>query len=115
MSIPTQTGFSRYTGPKANEIGLTCQVFELQNVFRHALELTACRFWFKDAFPSLSERSKWNHAALLKMCAKSVDTAQGERKVMYETIQEHIVVDQEYFNAISSRLVRCHLFLPHHT
>ena len=100
------------TGLKANEIGLTCQVFELQNVFRHALELTACCFRFKNAFPSLSERSRWNRAALLKICNKSVDGAQGERKVMYQTIQERIVVDQEYFDAISSRLVGCPLFLP---
>ena len=100
------------TGPKANEIGLTCQVFELQNVLRNALELTACCFRFKNAFPSLSERSRWNRAALLKICTKSINGAEGERKVMYQTIRERIVVDQEYFDAISSQLVGCPLFSP---
>lgn len=89
-------------------------MFELQNTIRNAMELIAGRVRFKNAYPSLSERSKWNHECLLKASTSEEKKAQGERKVMYAKIRERIIVDREYFDAIST-IVGCPIFLCYHT
>jgi hypothetical protein len=96
-------------GPK-NEAGLTTQMFELQNTIWNAMELIAGRVRFKNAYPSLSEHSKWNCQCLLKANISEEKKAQGECKEMYAKIREHIIVDREYFDAIST-IVGCAIFL----
>ena len=113
-AAPSRPTWPDYTtlqpGPKANEAGSTTQAFELQNTIRNAMELIAGRVRFKNAYPSLSERSQWNRQCLLKANISGEQKAQGECKEMYAKIRERIIVDREYFDAIST-IVGCAIFL----
>ncbi|SRR6266550_6602277 len=88
--------------PPDNSINLTEQGIELQLVIRKAMNLTEGRVRFRDVFPPLPKRSKWNHECLKKACNGFENSSVGNAKKKYIIIQKRLDNDHRYFMEVSS-------------
>lgn len=88
--------------PPNNTIVLKYQGIELKLVIRKAMGLIEGRVRFRDAFPPLPKRVKWNRECLGKACDGLTNSSVENAKKRYMMIQKRLNNDERYFKEVSS-------------
>lgn len=88
---------------RSKEISLNAQHYELKLIIRKAFKTITTNIHFKNAFPTLSERFRWNRHALQntsRRIAQWPSPASVQKR--YKTFYQRLSMDDEYIHEIST-------------